>query len=147
MPSLCSTPTQAAAQPVPAHVPCPHHLPDQPPSHPSQSQLQGSSQHHPALPALLHLPGLSVLTRPATHPLALPAEEQQPIMPFSTSPLAALPGEQGPSTPAPLQQGAIHCVVNTPADNMPSASMQPPTQPQPQPQPQPLPLPPCQPLP
>ncbi|KAJ9522662.1 hypothetical protein QJQ45_019738, partial [Haematococcus lacustris] len=52
----------------------------QPPSHPSQSQLQGSSQHHPALPALLHLPGLSVLTRPATHPLALPAEEQQPII-------------------------------------------------------------------
>ncbi|KAJ9521495.1 hypothetical protein QJQ45_008786 [Haematococcus lacustris] len=63
MPSLCSTPTQAPAQPGPAHAPCPHHLPD-----PLQSQLQGSSQHHPALPALLHLPGLSILTRPATNP-------------------------------------------------------------------------------
>ncbi|GFH05654.1 hypothetical protein HaLaN_00153, partial [Haematococcus lacustris] len=51
---------------------------DQPPSHPSQ--LQGSSQHHPALPALLHLPGLSILTRPATNPVTSPAEEQQPIM-------------------------------------------------------------------
>ncbi|KAJ9521475.1 hypothetical protein QJQ45_008859 [Haematococcus lacustris] len=67
MPSLCSTPTQAAAQPGPAHAPCPHHLPDH---HPSQSQLQG----------LLHLPGLSILTRPATNPLTSPAEEQQPIM-------------------------------------------------------------------
>ncbi|KAJ9515731.1 hypothetical protein QJQ45_002623 [Haematococcus lacustris] len=63
MPSLSSTPTQAAAQPGPAHAPCPHH-------HPSQSQLQG----------LLHLPGLSILTRPATNPLTSPAEEQQPIM-------------------------------------------------------------------
>ncbi|KAJ9523961.1 hypothetical protein QJQ45_022390 [Haematococcus lacustris] len=78
MPSLCSTPTQAAAQPGPAHSPCPHHLPDQPPSHPSQ--LQGSSQHHPALPALLHLPGLSILTRPATNPVTSPAVEQQPII-------------------------------------------------------------------
>ncbi|KAJ9520880.1 hypothetical protein QJQ45_014068 [Haematococcus lacustris] len=67
MPSLCSTPTQAAAQPGPAHAPCPHHLPDH---HPSQSQLQG----------LLHLPGLSILTRPATNPLTSPAEEQQPII-------------------------------------------------------------------
>ncbi|KAJ9524980.1 hypothetical protein QJQ45_005874 [Haematococcus lacustris] len=56
MPSLCSTPTQAVAQPGPAHAPCPHHLPDH---NPSQSQLQG----------LLHLPGLSILTRPATNPL------------------------------------------------------------------------------
>ncbi|GFH29473.1 hypothetical protein HaLaN_28133 [Haematococcus lacustris] len=80
MPRLCSTPTQAAARPGPAHAPCPHHLSDQPPSHPSQSQLQGSSQHHPALPALLHLPGLSILTRPATNPVTSPAEEQQPIM-------------------------------------------------------------------
>ncbi|KAJ9519111.1 hypothetical protein QJQ45_007660 [Haematococcus lacustris] len=188
MPSLCFTPTQAVAQPGPAHAPCPHHLPDQPPSHPSQ--LQGSSQHHPALPALLHLPGLTILTRPATNPVTSPAEEQQPIIhtteeqdeqtmppsmpkqqqdwataraiaaevlqqiqqvpallrllrsqpdsrvmlqlstlqdtevqlgrlefalqhimqprPFSTSQLAAVPGEQGPGTPAPLQQGAIH---------------------------------------
>ncbi|KAJ9520627.1 hypothetical protein QJQ45_007486 [Haematococcus lacustris] len=78
MPRLCSTPTQAPAQAGPAHAPCPHHLPDQPPSHPSQ--LRGSSQHHPALPALLHLPGLSILTRPATNPLTSPAEEQQPII-------------------------------------------------------------------
>ncbi|KAJ9507014.1 hypothetical protein QJQ45_004695 [Haematococcus lacustris] len=35
--------------------------------------------------------------------------------PFSTSQLAALPGDQGPGTPAPLQQGAIHFEVNTPA--------------------------------
>ncbi|KAJ9526404.1 hypothetical protein QJQ45_009880, partial [Haematococcus lacustris] len=184
MPSLCFTPTQAVAQPGPAHAPCPTHLPDQPPSHPSQSQLQGSSQHHPALPALLHLPGLTILTRPATNPVTSPAEEQQPIIhtteeqdeqtmppsmqqdwataraiaaevlqqiqqvpallrllrsqpdsrvmlqlstlqdtevqlgrlefalqhimqprPFQ---LAALPGKQGPGTPAPLQQGAIH---------------------------------------
>ncbi|KAJ9514071.1 hypothetical protein QJQ45_021165 [Haematococcus lacustris] len=80
MPRLSSTPTQAPAQPGPAHAPCPHHLPDQPPSHPSQSQLQGSSQHHPALPALLHLPGLSILTRPATNPMTSPAVEQQPII-------------------------------------------------------------------
>ncbi|KAJ9514501.1 hypothetical protein QJQ45_016240, partial [Haematococcus lacustris] len=80
MPRLCSTPTQAGAQLEPAHAPCSHHLPDQPPSHPSQSQLQGSSQHHPALPALLHLPGLSILTRPATNPLTSPAEAQQPIL-------------------------------------------------------------------
>ncbi|KAJ9521293.1 hypothetical protein QJQ45_001171 [Haematococcus lacustris] len=78
MPRLSSTPTQAPAQPGPAHAPCPHQLPDQPPSHPSQ--LQGSSQHHPALPALLHLPGLSILTRPATNPVTSPAVEQQPIM-------------------------------------------------------------------
>ncbi|KAJ9510583.1 hypothetical protein QJQ45_027432 [Haematococcus lacustris] len=134
MPSLCFTPTQAVAQPGPAHAPCPTHLPDQPSSHPSQSQLQGSSQHHPALPALLHLPGLTILTRPAINPVTSPAEEQQPIIhtteeqdeqtmppsmpkqqqdcatarPFSTSQLAAVPGEQGPGTPAPLQQGAIH---------------------------------------
>ncbi|KAJ9510638.1 hypothetical protein QJQ45_027557, partial [Haematococcus lacustris] len=38
MPRLSSTPTQAPAQPGPAHAPCPHHLPDQPPSHPSQVQ-------------------------------------------------------------------------------------------------------------
>ncbi|KAJ9526109.1 hypothetical protein QJQ45_009563 [Haematococcus lacustris] len=132
MPRLCSSPTQASAQPGPAHAPYPHHLPDQPPSHPSQ--LQGSSQHHPALPTLLHLPGLSILTRPATNPVTSPAVEQQPIihtteehdeqtmppsMPkqqqdratarlVSTSQLAALPGDQGPGTPAPLQQGAIH---------------------------------------
>ncbi|KAJ9530896.1 hypothetical protein QJQ45_028810, partial [Haematococcus lacustris] len=80
MPHLCSTPTQAGAQLEPAHAPCSHHLPDQPPSHPSQSQLQGSSQHHPALPALLHLPGLSILTRPATNPVTSPAEAQQPII-------------------------------------------------------------------
>ncbi|KAJ9532877.1 hypothetical protein QJQ45_010989 [Haematococcus lacustris] len=80
MARLCSTPTQAPAQPGPAHAPCPHHLPVQPPSHPSQSQLQGSSQHHPALPALLHLPGLSILTRPATNPLTSPAEEHQPMI-------------------------------------------------------------------
>ncbi|KAJ9530384.1 hypothetical protein QJQ45_000757 [Haematococcus lacustris] len=80
MARLYYTPTQAPAQPGPAHAPCPHHLPVQPPSHPSQSQLQGSSQHHPALPALLHLPGLSILTRPATNPLTSPAEEQQPII-------------------------------------------------------------------
>ncbi|KAJ9504773.1 hypothetical protein QJQ45_023297 [Haematococcus lacustris] len=83
MPRLCSTPTQAGAQLEPAHAPCSHHLPDQPrpsPSHPSQSQLQGSSQHHPALPALLHLPGLSILTRPATKPVTSPAEAQQPII-------------------------------------------------------------------
>ncbi|KAJ9508738.1 hypothetical protein QJQ45_028034 [Haematococcus lacustris] len=78
MPRLSSTPTQAPAQPGPAHAPCPHQLPDQPPSHPSQ--LQGSSQHHPALPALLHLPGLSILTRPATNPVTSPAVEQQPII-------------------------------------------------------------------
>ncbi|KAJ9519819.1 hypothetical protein QJQ45_013483 [Haematococcus lacustris] len=78
MPRLSSTPTQAPAQPGPAHAPCPHHLPDQPPSHPSQ--LQGSSQHHPALPALLHSPGLSILTRPATNPVTSPAVEQQPII-------------------------------------------------------------------
>ncbi|KAJ9511498.1 hypothetical protein QJQ45_029850 [Haematococcus lacustris] len=134
MPRLSSTPTQAHAQPGPAHAPCPHHLPDQPPSHPSQSQLQGSSQHHPALSAPLHLPGLSILTRPATNPVTSPAKEQQPIIhtteeqdeqtmppsmpkqlqdratarPFSTSQLAALPGDQGPGTPAPLQQGTIH---------------------------------------
>ncbi|GFH27820.1 hypothetical protein HaLaN_26202, partial [Haematococcus lacustris] len=47
---------------------------------PVPSQLQGSSQHHPALPALLHLPGLSILTRPATNPLTSPAKEQQPII-------------------------------------------------------------------
>ncbi|KAJ9524987.1 hypothetical protein QJQ45_005911 [Haematococcus lacustris] len=29
-------------------------------------------------------------------------------LPFSTSQLAALPGDQGPGTPAPLQQGTIH---------------------------------------
>ncbi|KAJ9519616.1 hypothetical protein QJQ45_013370 [Haematococcus lacustris] len=46
----------------------------------SQSQLQGSSQHHPALPALMHLPGLSILTRPATNPVTSPAVEQQPII-------------------------------------------------------------------
>ncbi|KAJ9526596.1 hypothetical protein QJQ45_017644 [Haematococcus lacustris] len=80
MPRLSSTPTQAPAQPGPAHAPCPHHLPDQPPSHPSQSQLQGSSQHHPALSAPLHLPGLSILTRPATNPVTSPAKEQQPII-------------------------------------------------------------------
>ncbi|KAJ9522586.1 hypothetical protein QJQ45_019668 [Haematococcus lacustris] len=80
MPRLCSSPTQASAQPGPAHAPCPHHLPDQPPSHPSQSQLQGSSQHHQALSAPLHLPGLSILTRPATNPVTSPAKEQQPIM-------------------------------------------------------------------
>ncbi|KAJ9529487.1 hypothetical protein QJQ45_013825 [Haematococcus lacustris] len=80
MPRLCSTPMQAGAQLGPAHAPSPHHLPDQPPSHPSQFQLQGSSQHHPALPALLHLPGLSILTRPATNPVTSPAEEQQPII-------------------------------------------------------------------
>ncbi|KAJ9511439.1 hypothetical protein QJQ45_029900 [Haematococcus lacustris] len=80
MPRLSSTPTQAHAQPGPAHAPCPHHLPDQPPSHPSQSQLQGSSQHHPALSAPLHLPGLSILTRPATNPVTSPAKEQQPII-------------------------------------------------------------------
>ncbi|KAJ9524657.1 hypothetical protein QJQ45_024264, partial [Haematococcus lacustris] len=78
MPRLSSTPTQAPAQPGPAHAPCPHHLPDQPPSHPSQ--LQGSSQHHPALPPLLHLPGLSILTKPATNPVTSPAVEQQPII-------------------------------------------------------------------
>ncbi|KAJ9529179.1 hypothetical protein QJQ45_007855 [Haematococcus lacustris] len=78
MPPLSSTPTQAPAQPGPAHAPCPNHLSDQPPSHPSQ--LQGSSQHHPALPALLHLPGLSILTRPATNPMTSPAVEQQPII-------------------------------------------------------------------
>ncbi|KAJ9514361.1 hypothetical protein QJQ45_012288 [Haematococcus lacustris] len=77
MPRLSSTPTQAPAQPGPAHAPCPHHLPD---SHPSQSQLQGSSQHHPALSAPLHLPGLSILTRPATNPVTSPAKEQQPII-------------------------------------------------------------------
>ncbi|GFH30409.1 hypothetical protein HaLaN_29261, partial [Haematococcus lacustris] len=44
------------------------------------SQLQGSSQHHPALPALLHLPELSILTTPATNTLASPVEEQQPII-------------------------------------------------------------------
>ncbi|KAJ9523623.1 hypothetical protein QJQ45_007305 [Haematococcus lacustris] len=49
-----------------------------PTSHPSQ--LQGSSQHHPALPALLHSPGLSILTRPATNPVTSPAVEQQPII-------------------------------------------------------------------
>ncbi|KAJ9508705.1 hypothetical protein QJQ45_027978, partial [Haematococcus lacustris] len=49
-------------------------------SHPSQSQLQGSSQHHPALSAPLHLPGLSILTRPATNPVTSPAKEQQPII-------------------------------------------------------------------
>ncbi|KAJ9530902.1 hypothetical protein QJQ45_028809, partial [Haematococcus lacustris] len=140
---------------------------NQPPSHPSQSQLQGSSQHHPALPALLHLPGLSILTRPATNPVTSPAEAQQPIIhtteeqdeqtmppsmpkqqqdwatarPFSTSQLAALPRDQGPGTPAPLQQGAIHFEVNTPAYNMPSASMQPLIQPQPQPQHEPSPSP------
>ncbi|KAJ9515691.1 hypothetical protein QJQ45_002667 [Haematococcus lacustris] len=134
MPRLSSTPTQAPPQPGPAHASCPHHLPDQPPSHPSKSQLQGSSQHHPALSAPLHLPGLSILTRPATNPVTSPAKEQQPIIhtteeqdeqtmppsmpkqqqdwatarPFSTSQLAALPGDQGPGTPAPLQQGAIH---------------------------------------
>ncbi|KAJ9511096.1 hypothetical protein QJQ45_013154 [Haematococcus lacustris] len=80
MPRLSSTPTQAPAQPGPAHATCPHHLPDQPPLHPSQSQLQGSSQHHPALPALMHLPGLSILTRPATNPVTSPAVEQQPII-------------------------------------------------------------------
>ncbi|KAJ9534314.1 hypothetical protein QJQ45_007018 [Haematococcus lacustris] len=128
MPCLCSTPTQAPAHPGPAHAPCPHHLPDQPPSHPSQSQLQGSSQHHPALSAPLHLPGLSILTRPATNPVTSPAKEQQPIIhtteeqdeqtmppsmpkqqqdwatarPFSSSPLAPLPEEQGPSpSPSP----------------------------------------------
>ncbi|KAJ9526476.1 hypothetical protein QJQ45_009943 [Haematococcus lacustris] len=53
---------------------------DQPPLHPSQSQLQGSSQHHPALPALMHLPGFSILTRPATNPVTSPAVEQQPII-------------------------------------------------------------------
>ncbi|KAJ9514477.1 hypothetical protein QJQ45_016216 [Haematococcus lacustris] len=74
MPRLSSTPTQAHAQPGPAHAPCPHHLPDQPPSHPLQSQLQGSSQQHPALPAL------SILTRPATNPVTSPAVEQQPII-------------------------------------------------------------------
>ncbi|GFH06072.1 hypothetical protein HaLaN_00641 [Haematococcus lacustris] len=42
--------------------------------------LQGSSQHHPAPPALLHLPGLSILTRPATNHVTSPAEEQQPII-------------------------------------------------------------------
>ncbi|GFH15561.1 hypothetical protein HaLaN_11807, partial [Haematococcus lacustris] len=78
MPRLNSTPTQALAEPGPAHAPCPHHLPNQPPSHPSQ--LQESSQHHPALPALLHLPGLSILTRPATNPVTSPAVEQQPII-------------------------------------------------------------------
>ncbi|GFH06143.1 hypothetical protein HaLaN_00722, partial [Haematococcus lacustris] len=41
---------------------------------------QGSGQHHPALPALMHLPGLSILTRPATKPVTSPAEEQQPII-------------------------------------------------------------------
>ncbi|KAJ9516191.1 hypothetical protein QJQ45_024619 [Haematococcus lacustris] len=152
MPSLCSTPTQAAAQPGPAHAPCPHHLPDH---HPSQSQ------------GLLHLPGPSILTRPATNLVTSLAEEQQPIIyttqeqdeqsmppsmpqqqqdwatarPFSTSQLAALPGEQGPGTPAPLQQGAIHFEVNTPAYSMPSASMQPLIQPQPQPQHEPSPRP------
>ncbi|KAJ9523530.1 hypothetical protein QJQ45_007190 [Haematococcus lacustris] len=75
-----STPTQAPAQPGPAHAPCPHHLPDQPPSHPSQSQLQGSSQHYPALSEPLHLQGLSILTRPATNPVTSPAKEQQPII-------------------------------------------------------------------
>ncbi|KAJ9517510.1 hypothetical protein QJQ45_025007 [Haematococcus lacustris] len=163
MPRLSSTPTQAPAQPGPAHAPCPHHLPDQPPSHPSQ--VQGSSQHHPALPALLHLPGLSILTRPATNPVTSPAVEQQPIIhtteeqdeqtmppsmpkqqqdwatarPFSTSQLAALPGEQGPGTPAPLQQGAIHFEVNTLAYSMPSASIQPLIQPNPNPHASPCP--------
>ncbi|GFH26599.1 hypothetical protein HaLaN_24773, partial [Haematococcus lacustris] len=88
MPHLCSTPTQAVAQLGPAHAPCPHHLLDQPPLHQSQSQLQGSSQHHLALPALLHLPGLSILNRPATNPVTSPAEEQQAIMTSRACPQA-----------------------------------------------------------
>ncbi|KAJ9526600.1 hypothetical protein QJQ45_017639 [Haematococcus lacustris] len=74
MPNLCSTPTQAAAQPGPAHAPCPHHLPDH---HPSQSQLQG----------LLHLPGLSILTRPATNLVTSPAEEQHQHLVSPSCPL------------------------------------------------------------
>ncbi|KAJ9523470.1 hypothetical protein QJQ45_007165 [Haematococcus lacustris] len=79
----------ASSSPCPVSAPHPRkhlhslgqpmrHLPDQPPSHPSQ--VQGSSQHHPALPALLHLPGLSILTRRATNPVTSPAVEQQPII-------------------------------------------------------------------
>ncbi|KAJ9512760.1 hypothetical protein QJQ45_019020 [Haematococcus lacustris] len=85
MPSLCSTPTQAAAQPGPAHAPCPHHLPDH---HPSQSQLQG----------LLHLPGLSILTRPATNPPQRNTVHHTPtgaggecVRPSITKPFVAMP--------------------------------------------------------
>ncbi|KAJ9521630.1 hypothetical protein QJQ45_008982 [Haematococcus lacustris] len=99
MPSLCSTPTQAAAQPGPAHAPCPHHLPDH---HPSQSQLQG----------LLHLPGLSILTRPATNPLTSPAEEQQPII--KTQPLSATAMRQLFLCPCELgQQPGLACSLRT----------------------------------
>ncbi|KAJ9516637.1 hypothetical protein QJQ45_015196 [Haematococcus lacustris] len=76
-------------------------------------------------------------------PPSMPKQQQDwaTARPFSTSQLAALPGEQGPGTPAPLQQGAIHFEVNTPAYSMPSAFMQPLIQPQPQPQHEPSPSP------
>ncbi|KAJ9528512.1 hypothetical protein QJQ45_020526 [Haematococcus lacustris] len=46
---------------------------------PTISQTNHPRTHH-RLPALLHLPGLSILTRPATNPVASPAVEQQPII-------------------------------------------------------------------
>ncbi|KAJ9531738.1 hypothetical protein QJQ45_021886 [Haematococcus lacustris] len=76
MPRLCSTPTQAPAQPGPA-----------------QSQLQGSSQHHPALPALLRLPGLSILTGPDTNPVTSPRRNFSPQLPLPS--LTHLPDADG----------------------------------------------------
>ncbi|KAJ9519178.1 hypothetical protein QJQ45_007735 [Haematococcus lacustris] len=121
MPRLCSTPTQAGAQLEPAHAPCSHQFPDQPPSHPSQSQLQGSSQHHPALPALLHLPGLSILTRPATKPVTSPAEAQQPIIHITeeqdeqTMPPSMLKQQQDWATARAIAAAVLQQIQQVPA--------------------------------
>ncbi|KAJ9508470.1 hypothetical protein QJQ45_012002 [Haematococcus lacustris] len=93
MPGLCSTPTQAAAQPGPAHSPCPHHLPDQPPSHPSQ--LQGSSQHH-IIPALATTSALIAAPAPALTPAPRAALAPAPapglcMRPSITKPFVAMP--------------------------------------------------------
>ncbi|KAJ9519000.1 hypothetical protein QJQ45_026325 [Haematococcus lacustris] len=48
MPRLSSTPTQAPAQPGPAHAPCPHHLPDHRLAH---HQLQVFREHREAVKA------------------------------------------------------------------------------------------------
>ncbi|KAJ9510352.1 hypothetical protein QJQ45_015824, partial [Haematococcus lacustris] len=55
MSPLCSTPTQAPAQPGPAHAPCPHHLPDQPPSHLAfASWMAGIQAEHDVLSQVSH---------------------------------------------------------------------------------------------
>ncbi|KAJ9528115.1 hypothetical protein QJQ45_005760 [Haematococcus lacustris] len=73
----------ASSSPCPVSAPHPrkhlHSLGQPMRPAPTISQTNHPRTHH-RLPALLHLPGLSILTRPATNPVASPAVEQQPII-------------------------------------------------------------------